>query len=159
MDLFSKIMIIIGLSNLAAIVGTLIFIARQSLDTSKTLMQIIKSNRFLAVTGFREHEKDINTILLNDEELRNLFQFSKQDILALMLFADHEKLFLYHKEGLIDDEYWEAQKAIILRTLDREFMKEVWRTHANKESFLHKDYNEFIEAHYAIRIDTPNKAN
>ena len=157
MNIEYYISIALGSLNLIIIAFTLFYIARQSRDTSRSLEEIKKSNRFQAMINVRLHLSDINRILIENPMLAEKFGYNTADILAYHIISDFEKLYLQYQEGLVDAEYWTAQDNLIKNTMNREFIRKAWSSHPAGNNELHPKFRKYINDYYSTRINEKSK--
>jgi hypothetical protein len=76
-----------------AIVISLLVVAWQT-------KELVKQTRLNTITGLSIHLKEVNELLLQDEELGQLLGEKKEESFADLLFSEFYLWFILHKEGL-----------------------------------------------------------
>lgn len=125
-----------------AVAATLIYVIRQTTMTRKSIEELEKDSRFRYLISMSAHVQDINKVGLVDEELAQLFGYTKADILAFMMLDSLELKYLLRKHGAVDKSAWVSDEVIIARTLERDFVRRIWSQHKDE---YHPDFVRYVE--------------
>lgn len=107
---------------------SVVFIAAQTYLTRIQLTKISDQIGLEYSNAVHEHLQRINTILVRDENrelAQELFELEPKHIIAYMLLADYEALFLM-KPYLEETEYWKQLDNLMKETVRLPFIRTVW---------------------------------
>jgi hypothetical protein len=127
------------------------FIIRQAQAANLTLNAVAKGLRQTAAHSVRTHFVELNQLLLENEELRELFDLETREVLAVMLLNDFENLFTQYAEDLVDSEFWDSKVNIIRKTVNLPWVRDVWKSE-HRDGFQ-KTFIEFIDS---LLIEQPS---
>lgn len=130
--------------NAIAVLFYVPFIIRQAQAANLTLNAVATGLRQTAAHSVRTHFVELNQLLLENAELRELFDLEMKEVLAVMLLNDFENLFTQYVEDLIDSEFWKSKVILMKRTVNLPWVREVWKSE-HRDGFQ-KDFIEFIDS-------------
>lgn len=145
-DTLSLISAVAAALNTIAVLIYAPSIIRQTQAANLTLITVAKGLRQTALSSVRTHLVDINRLLLDNRELRDLFGLEARDVLGYMFLNDFENLYTQHEEGLLDDDYWSSKVLLIRETVNRDWIKSLWLRQSSTIQPYQKGFICFIDS-------------
>jgi hypothetical protein len=109
-----------------AVAVTLIYVIRQTNATYKSVLEVQKEIKLTALSVEKSTVKDINFLLVQNEELSNLLGYSRSDMLAFILLHDCEQRYDHWRNGFINDSNWLSERRLISKVMNYPFVKNAW---------------------------------
>jgi hypothetical protein len=120
------------------------FIIRQAQAANLTLNTVAQGLRQTAAHSVRTHFVEMNQLLLENAELRELFDLEMKEVMAMMLLNDFENLYSQYVEGLLEDDFWDSKVTIMRKTVNRPWVLEVWKS--EHQDGFQKGFAQFIDS-------------
>jgi len=105
---------------------SLAFIYVQARAARINVEQFEKTTRLNLYLEHKHETMSINQLLLNDPDLRQHFQLSKEELLVFVLLNHCETAFRLHMGEGVASEVWASQLALIRKVLASNLIKERW---------------------------------
>lgn len=127
-----------------AIFITFAFLTVQTINTNNSLDQTRKAMTSTAASNVGEFMKEVNLVVLQDDDLRELFNYKKSDLLAFIFINKFNEWYTYHENGLISNKEWKNTQDIIRMISKIDWVNQKLLSYYSIYDQLHADYRNFL---------------
>lgn len=141
---FAKIQLWCSILQSGAILITFVFLTIQTINANQSLEETRKALRSTASSKISDFITEVNLLLMEDDELRKLFPYSKSDLLAFILINNFSEWYHFRCEGQIQELEWRKYEDLIQMTSDLPWVKKVLQTYYSEYEQLHRNYKQYL---------------
>ncbi len=106
---------------------TLLYLARQTGMAKKSLLEIELQTRMNSLVSLHEHTREVNQMLIQEEELLQDLNYTKTDLLIFSIINNLEIRWFKWKEGTLSQDQWNAHTELARKILSNKKIRIFWK--------------------------------
>jgi|GEM_PF-3954101 len=134
--------LIISIISLVIAIGAFIHIEIQTENFKEQTKNLKNDVRINALNHVTDGRISVNLALLQDEEMCNALNVTRQEILMFMVMNNKESWYLLMKDEIINNSDFDPARSTIQKHMRNPVMLELWGR--NKHEF-HPEYRAFVD--------------
>jgi hypothetical protein len=124
------------------LIATVLFLFHQTATANKGVSEALKSTRVLAMNSTAESLDGLNRLLIEHEDLCQMFGYTRSEAMAHCLLNRFDQLYALSREGLLKPDHAQSLEEWVRLEMSKPVLLAAWR---DARSLFDRDFGAWLD--------------